>query len=109
ALPEPVRMLTRLVAARDYWAASRLRRHVAERVFKAVLIERKKPTPQDNPLDAMISALGTDQSLIVFPEGGRSSAPEPGPFKGGLFHLARKRPDVDLVPVWMENLNRILP
>jgi 1-acyl-sn-glycerol-3-phosphate acyltransferase len=109
ALPEPVRMLTRLVAARDYWAASRLRRHVAERVFKAVLIERKKPTPQDNPLDAMISALGTDQSLIVFPEGGRSSAPEPGPFKGGLFHLARKRPDVELVPVWMENLNRILP
>lgn len=109
ALPEPVRKRTRLVAAQDYWAASRFRRYLAERVFNAVLIQRKKPTPEDNPLDAMISALGTESSLIVFPEGGRSAALEPGTFKGGLFHLARKRPDVELVPVWMENLNRILP
>ena len=31
------------------------------------------------------------------------------PFKGGLFHLAKNRPDVEFIPVLVENLNRILP
>ncbi len=30
-------------------------------------------------------------------------------FKSGLYYLAKKRPDLELVPVYMENLNRILP
>ena len=109
SLPPPVRMLTRMVAAKDYWSASRLRMKLACEVFNALLIERKKPTPECNPLDDMVNALGDRHSLIIFPEGGRQTTTEPQPFKGGLYHLARKRPDVELVPVWMENLNRILP
>ena len=31
------------------------------------------------------------------------------PFKAGLYNLARARPDVELVPVWIENLNRVMP
>ncbi len=34
---------------------------------------------------------------------------EVGPFKSGLFHLSRLRPDAELIPVYLENLNRILP
>ena len=109
SLPPPVRVLTRMVAAKDYWSASRLRMKLACDVFNALLIERKKPTPECNPLDDMVNALGDRHSLILFPEGGRQTTPEPQPFKGGLYHLAKKRPDVELVPVWMENLNRILP
>ena len=108
-LPPPVRILTRPVAARDYWTAGWLRRRIAENVFHAVLIERKKPTADDNPLEDMLSALGEKHSLIVFPEGSRGSDSEPAAFKGGLFHLARRRSDVDLVPVLIDNLNRILP
>lgn len=108
-LPAPMRALTRPVAARDYWTAGRLRRRIAEDVFHAVLIERKKPTTHDNPLEDMLNALGEKHSLIVFPEGSRGTGPEPAPFKGGLFHLAKRRPDVQLVPVLMDNLNRILP
>lgn len=109
ALPPVLRDRTRLVAAHDYWTANRLRQHLAREVFKAVLIERKKPTPEKNPLEDMLSAMGQEHSLIIFPEGGRFSGPDPQPFKAGLFHLAKRRPDVELVPVWMENLNRILP
>ena len=108
-LPPELRTLTRPVAARDYWTAGRFRRRIAEDVFNAVLIEPKKPTAHDNPLEVMLTALGAKQSLIVFPEGGRGSGPDPAPFKGGLFHLAKRRPDVELVPVLMDNLNRILP
>src|SRR5262249_50037397 len=38
ALPPPVRELTRMVAARDYWDAGPIRRHFARNVFNAVLI-----------------------------------------------------------------------
>ena len=109
SLPPPVRALTRPVAARDYWIKSKLRLYLANKIFNAVLIERKKPTAHDNPLTDMLNALGDRHSLIIFPEGGRQTGTELAPFKGGLFHLAKDRPDVEFVPVLLENLNRILP
>ncbi len=108
-LPREIRALTRPVAARDYWLAGRLRRHVAEKIFHAILIERKKPTVNDNPIEQILAAMGDTRSIIIFPEGTRHAGPEPTPFKSGLYHLAHKRPEVELVPVLMDNLNRILP
>lgn len=108
-LPTPVRELTRPVAARDYWTNGWIRPWLANEVFHAVLIERKKPTAHDNPLQDMLSAMGHRHSLILFPEGGRNPGAEPGPFKSGLHHLAQHRPDVELVPCFIENMNRILP
>jgi 1-acyl-sn-glycerol-3-phosphate acyltransferase len=109
SLPPDLRELTRPVAARDYWTKGKLRRYLADEIFHAVLIERKKPTAQANPLVDMLAALGDRHSLIIFPEGGRQISPQMAPFKGGLFHLARSRPDVEFVPVFIGNLNRILP
>jgi 1-acyl-sn-glycerol-3-phosphate acyltransferase len=109
ALPPPIRALTRPVGARDYWSGGRIRPYLAHQVFSAVLIERKKPTARDNPLVDMLQALGDRHSLIIFPEGGRQAGGEMVPFKSGLFHLAKDRPDVEFIPVLIENLNRILP
>ncbi len=108
-LPREIRALTRPVAARDYWLAGRLRRHVAEDIFHAILIERKKPTVNDNPIEQILATMGDTRSIIIFPEGTRHAGPEPAPFKSGLYHLAHKRPQAELVPVLMDNLNRILP
>ena len=60
-------------------------------------------------VEQMARAMGDQDSLIVFPEGTRSSNGVIGPFKSGLYHLSRARPDAELVPVHLENLNRILP
>jgi 1-acyl-sn-glycerol-3-phosphate acyltransferase len=109
SLPPQIRTLTRPVAARDYWSKSKLRLYLANQIFNAVLIERKKPTPHDNPLTDMLNALGERHSLIIFPEGGRQTGAEMVSFKSGLFHLAKDRSDVEFVPVLLENLNRILP
>lgn len=109
ALPAEVRAFTRPVGAQDYWTTNRLRLYLAARVFNAILIERKKVTVSNNPVEKMLASLGDQFSLIIFPEGGRNPDSEPRPFKAGLFHLARHRPDIELVPVWIENLNRILP
>jgi 1-acyl-sn-glycerol-3-phosphate acyltransferase len=47
--------------------------------------------------------------LIVFPEGSRRAGDDIGPFKSGLYYLSKKRPDLELVPVHIDNLNRVLP
>ena len=111
ALRPEVRSLTRPVAARDYWTADPVRRHLATRVFNAVLIDRQRVSAHArNPLEPLLTALESrEHSLILFPEGTRGRGPEAGPFKSGLYHLARHRPDVELVPVLIDNMNRILP
>lgn len=109
ALPAAVRELTRPVAAKDYWDQGILRRYIATKVFDALLIDRKKIKVHNSPIDMMIHEMGDTYSLIVFPEGGRSTGPEVGEFKSGLYHLCKKRPDLELIPVHIDNLNRVLP
>ena len=109
-LPAGLRQVTRPVAAADYWLTGRLRTFMGQRVFNAVLIDRNPLTRRADAVATMAEALDQKCSLILFPEGTRNTSDEPLlPFKGGLYHLARSRPDVQLVPVWIENLNRVMP
>jgi 1-acyl-sn-glycerol-3-phosphate acyltransferase len=109
ALPAELRRVTRPVAARDYWQQGPLRRFFARRVFHAVLIDRRRGEGQADPLATMDGALGTTDSLILFPEGTRGEGETIAPFRAGLYTLALRRPDVELVPVYIGNLNRVLP
>ena len=109
ALPPVLRKITRPVAAQDYWLKGPVRRYLAKHVFQAVLIERKKVTVKTNPLAPMLAALDEGSSLIIFPEGGRMEGAELAPFKSGIYHLARHRPEVEFVPAWIDNVNRVLP
>jgi 1-acyl-sn-glycerol-3-phosphate acyltransferase len=108
-LPAPLRRLTRPVAGADYWLGGRLRAFVGARLFRAVLIDRNAARDTD-PIVAMTAALDARSSLILFPEGTRNTSDDPLlPFKSGLYHLAKARPDVEIIPVWIENLNRVMP
>ena len=109
ALPAELRATTRPVAARDYWGRSAFSRWLAVAVFNALLIRREGITREDNPVEQMAAALREGQSLIFFPEGTRTSDGEMRDFKAGLYHLALKVPGLELVPVLLQNLNRILP
>jgi 1-acyl-sn-glycerol-3-phosphate acyltransferase len=109
AFPEAVRSRTRPVAGRDYWEKTAIRRRIARDFFNAVLIERQRVTVASNPLEPMVAALDAGSSLIVFPEGTRSPDGKVHPFKPGLHHVARARPEVPLVPVYLQDLSRILP
>ena len=108
SLPPDVRYWTRPVAAKDYWERGRIRRHIAKQ-FNALLIDRKEIKVHRSPVQHMIREIGDTYSLIVFPEGGRNTTTELREFKSGLFHLVKKKPELELVPVYIENLNRILP
>ncbi len=109
-LPAPLRRRTRPVAALDYWLTSPLRAFIGRDVFNAVLIDRRPEARTADPVAQMVDALDQGSSLILFPEGKRNSSDDPIlPFKSGLYHLARTRPEVDLVPVWIANLNKVMP
>jgi 1-acyl-sn-glycerol-3-phosphate acyltransferase len=109
ALPPELRARTRPVAAADYWGNGALRRYIVMKGLNAVLIDRSRADPGADPLLPLAQALERGDSLILFPEGTRSAQALPGPFKAGLFNLATRFPEVELVPVYLENLHRSLP
>ena len=109
ALPQAVRMITRPVAAKDYWSKGPVRRYFANQLFNAILIDREEIKVHQSPIDMIIREIGHTHSLIIFPEGGRSAGLEIGEFKSGLYYLCKKRPDLELIPVHVDNMNRILP
>ena len=114
ALPPRARARTRPVAGREYWERTRLRRYVSASVFRAVLVDRgaqggDRAANACESICRMAEALDAGDSLIVFPEGTRSESGGLNAFKSGLYHLSRARPDAELIPVHLENLNRILP
>jgi len=108
SLPFEVRYLTRPVAAKDYWEKSALRQYMTKS-FNALLIDRKHIKVHQSPVDLMIREIGDTYSLLVFPEGHRGSDENVGEFKSGLYYLSKKRPDLELIPVYIDNLNRVLP
>lgn len=109
ALPHADRQLTSPAAAEDYWSKSATRRWIAGNLFQAVLIPRSGITRENNPLDRLAACLETGRSILIFPEGTRCEDGTVAEFKGGLFHLARRFPHLPLVPIHLENLNRLLP
>jgi 1-acyl-sn-glycerol-3-phosphate acyltransferase len=109
ALPGHMRTITHPVAAEDYWGRSMLRRWVATQVLNSVLIDRSGSTTGEDVLAPLRAKLIEGHSLIIFPEGTRSTERLPGPFKAGLFNLASAYPNAELVPVFLENLNRAFP
>ena len=110
SLPPWLRRRTRPVAGADYWNKSALRHFIGGRVFRAVLIDRERKEGSPDPVEQMVAALAGGDSLILFPEGTRNTTDAVLlPFKSGLFHLANRYPGAELVPVWINNLARVMP
>jgi 1-acyl-sn-glycerol-3-phosphate acyltransferase len=109
ALPRDLRARTRPIAARDYWANTPLKKWLTSAVFNAVYVSRTRATPDEDPLEPLVEALKAGDSLVIFPEGTRSNKGDPQAFKAGLFHLARQFPEVQLIPTWIDNVQRVMP
>lgn len=109
-LPSLIRARVRPVAGADYWQQGAVRQYVANKVLNAVLIERGKLDRSADPTAPVLAALDAGASVIIFPEGTRNTTDAALlPFKPGLYRLAEARPNVPLVPVWIENVCRVMP
>ena len=114
ALPHDLRATTRPIAARDYWTATPFKHWITREVFHAVYVSRTRArdtagAEEQDPLEPLVEALTHGDSLVIFPEGTRSAKPEPQPFKSGLYHLATQFPQVQLIPAWIHNVQRVMP
>jgi 1-acyl-sn-glycerol-3-phosphate acyltransferase len=111
SLPAPIRSVTHPVAAQDYWQRSRLRSYLATRVFGSILVPRSHDAPFAGRgiVAALLRELERGCSLILFPEGTRGGGTEIADFKAGLYQLCRDRRGLEAVPVYLENLHRVLP
>lgn len=109
SLPPALRRQTRPVAGADYWDRGGLRGFLIHRVFRGVLVDRERKEGSADPIAVMVGALDEGASLIIFPEGTRN--PQEGllPFKSGIYRIAQARPEVEFVPVWLDNLKRVMP
>jgi 1-acyl-sn-glycerol-3-phosphate acyltransferase len=106
SLPADLRAETHPVAALDYWASG-LRRFIAVECLNAVLIDRSGQGPAD-PLQPAMTLLTRGHSLIIFPEGTRGDGTV-GRFRSGLYNLAQRFPEAELVPVFLDNPSRVMP
>ena len=133
ALPRDLRAVTRPIAARDYWTSSPLKHWITREIFNAVYVSRERkrtptlpsvaapqggqgpwggpagPEDDEDPLEPLMEALRHGDSLVIFPEGTRGHAADPAPFKSGLFALAEAFPEVQLIPAWIDNVQRVMP
>lgn len=110
SLPQAWREVARPVAGADYWLKGKIRPFIINQVFNGLLIMRNGNDPK--AITAQMSeALNQNHSLIIFPEGTRNTDDNVVllPFKSGIYHLARENPDVRFVPIWIDNINRVLP
>ena len=108
ALPADARVNVRPVAASDYWGKNAFLSYISQKGLNAVLIDRTSGADK-NLLEPIFDVLKAGHSIIFFPEGTRSCQALPGEFKSGLFRLSETFPDVDLVPVSLENFHRSMP
>jgi 1-acyl-sn-glycerol-3-phosphate acyltransferase len=109
--------VTRPIAARDYWTATPLKHWITREIFNAVYVSRHRPEAgsssiredSEDPLEPLMEALRNGDSLVIFPEGTRGHSGEPAPFKSGLYALAQAFPEVQLIPAWIDNVQRVMP
>ena len=126
ALPRDLRAVTRPIAARDYWTATPLKHWITREIFNAVYVSRARKadsadaavavgaadpggSDDEDPLEPLLEALRHGDSLVIFPEGTRGNQADPAPFKAGLYHLAEAFPEVQLIPAWIDNVQRVMP
>ena len=110
SLPTPIRRKTRPIAASDYWTKDGLRRFLIQDTFNGVTIQRNRENNAD-PLQPVKDVLAQGYSIIFFPEGTRNLEDDVEllSFKSGLYNLHQQFPDIEIVPVWISNLKRVMP
>lgn len=101
--------LIRPVAAADYFCSTPLTSWLSTTLLGIIPLERKRGGFHRDPLEGPSSALENGEIVIIFPEGSRGNPEEMGQVKPGVAHLAKRFPDVPVVPVFMKNLGKSLP
>ncbi|MYB24668.1 MAG: 1-acyl-sn-glycerol-3-phosphate acyltransferase [Acidimicrobiia bacterium] len=106
SIPEPWRHTLIVAAAADYFFPTRTKGAASALFMGAVPVERSR-VGRDSAAEVS-DLVRRGWSLLLYPEGGRSTDGWGQPFRGGAAYLAH-RCDVPVVPVYLAGTRRILP
>ena len=99
----------RPLAAADYFLRNRLLAWFALNLIGIVPLQRELKPSAGDPLAAASAALAQGAMLILFPEGSRGEPEHLSRFKSGVAHLAKRHPEVPVVPIFLHGLGKSLP
>jgi len=107
----PLALLPKLrpVAAADYFLSNRWLAWFALRIMKIIPLERQVKVKHGDPLGPVTASLEQGEIVILFPEGSRGEPESLSEFKSGIAHLARRHPEVRIIPVFLHGLGKALP
>ncbi|WP_245550772.1 1-acylglycerol-3-phosphate O-acyltransferase [Nocardia paucivorans] len=77
------------------------------RFVEVTFIDRADTAKAKEALAPVVDTLRAGLSIAIAPEGTRSYSPQPGPFKKGAFHIAR-RAGVPVIPVVIRNAGEVV-
>lgn len=106
AFPAPYKPV--VVAADDYWFTNRWKRRAVEIAIGAVPVRRVGGGGYASLVAAAQQVLGSGSSLLVFPEGTRSTNGSLGTFHTGAVRIAREF-EVPILPVAVVGTRELLP
>lgn len=99
----------RAVAAADYFLRNRWLKWLAVDLIGILPIERGTGKGGADPLAQAVAALDAGDILILFPEGSRGEPEMRQAFKRGVGHIARRRPEIPVLPVFLRGFGKVLP
>ena len=97
------------IAARDFFGGSLFKKILMRYLVNATLIQRDRDDPNNDPIDSMDKMLKKTRSLILFPEGSRGIPGVMAKFKKGLGYLIQRNPEINVIPVYLDNVYKTLP
>lgn len=97
------------VAAADYFLKKRWLAWFSTKIIGILPLERNVAGMRSDPLAGICEGLDRGEILILFPEGSRGQPEELDEFRTGIAHLAKRYPQVPIVPVFLHGLGKALP
>jgi 1-acyl-sn-glycerol-3-phosphate acyltransferase len=99
----------RPVAAADYFLRNRWLAWFSTRIIGILPLERNVAGARSDPLAGICGGLDRGDILILFPEGSRGEPERFAEFRTGIAHVAKRYPEVPVVPVFLHGLGKALP
>lgn len=99
----------RPVAAADYFLRTKWWAWFSLRILGIIPIHREVRGHSAHPLAPISQALERGQIVLLFPEGTRGQPEKRQPLQAGIAHLAKRHPDIAIVPIFMHGLGKALP